>query len=441
MNTFKAIVDQINQKNDKKLFDDTKIYEIEKILGNFQKLEYVGHGVQSICFKSNKQIVVKCCIKRKQSIITSKKDFISMTEKLVSIGMPILPMDEVIYENSLWMIYTQPICCMIEEITSKFCYSIIKFVKQMIETNIRISDIYYRNFGIYKNKIVMFDYHDIDTFDSSPNFLITNMYSLFTLFGKQKGWNVIDKTPIHWDDIVNDNFGNTRFPPKICEFLLSIHSRDHDVMLSTIDNTLQYFRKYIKQTFQCYPILNMNEDGLISLAYPSEIYDKIFGIIREHKIKTIFDIQSRIKGVGFKLAQDFPDITVTILCTDHKELEDTISIANNGVIHNTSIIYSNYIDVRPGNSDKYDLGLYNSFDELLKFHGITDILRAIRSQIGKYFIAGVRMIDTRHSKHDNCYEILKSPYAFRTHLCNNKIRVNQCMSVDGGNYFVFFCGM
>ena len=180
----KAIIEQINQRNGKTLFDPHKVSNIERILNHLPKLEYVGHGIQSICFKTDKDYVVKCCIKRNNSIIISKALFMSTTQNLLSINMPILPPLDVLYEDETWMVYTQPMCRMIDDISLKFCYHVLKFVRQMVENNVRVSDIYYRNFGIYQNKILLFDYHDIETFESSSNFLITNIYSLFTLLGQ-----------------------------------------------------------------------------------------------------------------------------------------------------------------------------------------------------------------------------------------------------------------
>lgn len=448
----RSIIEQINQRNKKILFDVSKIDGIEHILNQQPMLEYLGHGVQSICFKTGKTHVIKCCIKRKSSIITSKNTFIAKVHELLDLKMPILPPIEVLYENDIWMIYTQPFCRMIDDLNIKICHTILTFVKQMIETNIRISDIYHRNFGIYQNKILLFDYHDIDNFDSSSNFLITNLYTLFNILGKKLGWNVLN-TPInHWDKIVADHFGKTRFPSVIVDMLQSFNSRDHEMMIKMIDQTLLYLKKYLKQNLTTYHHLNISDEGTITLSYPHKIYDLIFDLVKNQNMLNILDVHSVDTGIGMKLAQDFPNLIVTLGCSNNEEVHETRVIINNCLTYNTSIIYANMVDIKPSVNDRYDLILYYaSFYQLLQTHKISELLQIVKNQASRYIIIEVPVIGDsalvkliENSKNAN-YGCLTTPFVLRNHLCFHKIKVNRMIYVDYGvkqlQRYLFFCSL
>ena len=66
--SLKTIIDRINQKSETRMFDGAKLSGIEHVLARFPKLSFVGHGVQSICFKTVDGYVVKCCTKRKNAL-------------------------------------------------------------------------------------------------------------------------------------------------------------------------------------------------------------------------------------------------------------------------------------------------------------------------------------------------------------------------------------
>jgi len=444
----KTIIDQINKKNGKTMFDSQKISNIERILSCLPKLEYLGHGIQSICFKTGKNNVVKCCVKRKNSIISSKNLFLKTTHDLLSINMPILPLIDVLYEDDVWMVYTQPMCRMITDISLKFCYHVLKFVKQMIDNNIRISDIYYKNFGIYQNKILLFDYHDIEHFDSSSNFLITNIYSLFTLLGHKLGWNVQNATISHWNDIVADNFGTNRFPVQFVELLIALHNRDKEKILFHLNETFEFINIRLKQKYPTYDTLKIEED-IIVIDYPIKQYHLIFDLIQKMNLNNVLDTQSNITGVGLKLAQDFPNILVTLECHTVDECNDTRNIISNCLIYNACVTHG---IVKPTNGDRYDLVLYHTiiFD-LLQTKKPSDLFQLVRNQVGKYFILDVPIkgdivlakIIKNHKK--NNYEYLLTPYTFRTYLCANKIKVNRCIHIDYGSRqikrFMFICSI
>ena len=328
------IIDEINRHDATTLFKNNRIGGIDAILARLPKVTYVGHGVQSICFKTLDPtgFVVKCCLKRAHSILVSKERFLTVTQQLLSHNMPILPLIDILYENETWLVYTQPICRLIDSINAKICHIIIKFIAQMIESNLRISDIYYRNFGIYLNKVVMFDYHDVDTFESSSNFLSTNLYSLFTSLGHHLDWkNVRDEKVYHWDEIVSDRFGANRFPEPFVNVLVALHAKQFPPITSALDVAASYLQRRIKTQFETYRQLSLNEDGFVCINYPFHIYGIIFELIRKQRITTVLDAHSCEPGIGLKLAQDFPNIVITLGCANQQETLDTRSIIGNSL--------------------------------------------------------------------------------------------------------------
>jgi hypothetical protein len=447
----KTIIEQINQKNGKILFDNN-VVGVEQVLNRLPRLEYIGHGIQTICFKTDKNYVVKCCMKRKGSIISSKSKFISTTHDLLSLNMPILPPIDVLYEDNTWFVYTQPMCRMIDDTHAKFCYHVLKFVEQMVKNNVRLSDIYYKNFGIYHNKIVLFDYHDIETFESSSNFLITNLYSLFTLLGQKLGWKVLDVTISHWDEIVADQFGVGRFPESFVSLLVAFRDKNQEKIIQYLNESIAYVKSNLKKRFATYDILYIGDDDTVVTDYPGKAYHSVFDLVQVSRLNNVLDIQSTNTGMGLKLAQDFPDISVTVGCGTNDEVSDTRYIMKNCLIYNATVVYGNILEFKPPSTDKYDLVLYHTiiFD-LLQTKKLCDLFQFVKNQVRRYFVLEIPVkgdslltrIVKSHKKLN--WECLSTPYAFRNYLCANKIKVNRFSQIEYNSKqlkrFLFICSV
>jgi len=441
-NNLHTIINGINERNNQKMFDIAKIRGIEHFLAKIPKLDYIGHGVQSICFKTGDDYVVKCCMKRKNSIIFSKELFTSVTQDLLKRNFPILPMKEVLYEDETWIVYTQPLCLVVDLVTFKFCYQVVEFIQQMVENNIRFSDIYFRNFGIYQNKILLFDYHEMETFNSSSNFLITNLYSLFTLLGQQLNWNVRQTKICHWDDIIKDNFGRSMFPVPISGLIESLHQRDREQTINSLETALIYLKGQFQMNFNTYRSLCIDDDGIIKVHYPSKSYELIFNLIKNEHLCTILDIHSNELGIGLKLAQDFPNISLTVGCRTDEEVIDTKTIIQQCVIYNASTIKGPIVDIKSLTGERFDLVLYHStVYNLLQTNRMMDLPRVLRTQVGRYClievpIKGDHDLMKLMEQQKVSYDFLLNPYTFRTYLNLQKIRAIRCLHVDYGNKYM-----
>jgi len=133
----------------------------------------------------------------------------------------------------------------------RVCYLMILFLRRMLEYNIRISDIYYKNFGSYRNKLVLFDYHEVDSFTGTPsNFLITNLYTNFTQLGHELHWSVKEASLFHWNDVVSDSFGQKSFPVQFYQLLAGINNNSPDLP-KLADELLSYITHHLKADLVC----------------------------------------------------------------------------------------------------------------------------------------------------------------------------------------------
>lgn len=446
---FRGILEKINGKSGKTMFDMTKIAGVERTLGSLQNLVYLGHGVQSICFKvpSQHPYVVKCCLKRKQSILQSGSLFLSTSQDLVEKGIPILAPMGVLYDDDVWLIYSQPMCRIIEEVNVKLTYLIVQFVRQMVEHNIRISDVFYRNFGIYQNTVRMFDYHDLDHFESSSNFLITNLYTLFARLGISMGWKVPETLIAHWDQIVADRFGKSRFPEVLVDLLCALHMKERETILSASDQVLIYLKKHIPLKLNSFPKITLDSNEMILLAYPNQVYGQIFTLIQKTKIRRVLDIHSTETGLGPKLAQDFPNLQVGLGCRNADEIRDATCLINNCLIFNAFIVPGNLLEIKVSVTESYDLVLYSiSIYHLLHTYKINDLLKILRNHVSHYFLIEIPIEGDdllSNVSHLPNFDCLKSPHIFRAHLCAQRFVVNRCLYVDYGQLhtkrFLFLC--
>lgn len=379
---FNNIVDYLNHKNGKSLYPVPKNTDINNLLHKQSKITFIGNGVQTICFKTEKNYVIKCCVKQSNSILISKEVFIKTIKHLKELKLPILPILDVFYEDENWLVYSQPMCQVITDVNYKFCYELIKFVQQMFTNNLRISDIYYRNFGIYNNRIVLFDYHNIEDFSSSSNFLITNLYSIFTILGQKVGWNVLKNQIHHWNDIVNDQFGDKRFPSVVVGLLTALHCRDSNQISNSMTQLIDFLHQRLIDQLSHIKTIQINDQGLVVLKSGHRMYDLIFSLIENHNIESVLDMYPLDGGIGIKIAQDFPNLHVALgyQINDKDQLTNYISLFT---LNNVSLFPISFNNSRINKEEMYDLVLYHQIISDLDLEIINNL---IRRQVKKFFI-------------------------------------------------------
>ena len=477
----KSIIDEINSKNGKvdPSFDISKIAELSKFLLSLGSIQYIGHGAMCICF-SQYEKVIKCCKKSKQTIVKSKDIFFEKINLLKENNMPILYPYDVIYDDDYWLVYTQPLCRQIDGkmISYKMCYDFLNFVKKMLEKNIRLSDIYYRNFGIHKNQICLFDFHEIDSFDISSNFMENNLYSLFVTLGKNVGWHQSENITVRMNFMTDYNDGRDEYhiPCEAITFLRSLSAKDNQLSLKHLDDLLIFLTKKIHQkytdidfratnskivnlklpilpskTFNSdmmrfeYQSMIINDNSIIELQSHTKFkYSLIEDLICAKKITTMLDTRYCI---GLKVAQIFPEIHVYlndsgIFCEKAKK------IANDCMIYNLSFTKKQFHE---SVSKKYELTIYFSLiHHLLQSMRIEEIIAIIHMQTQKYCVIEVPIIGDvlladviQQTGRAENYKCLSSPIIFRSYLITNHLRVNKLIRINYGNdnliRYAFIC--
>jgi hypothetical protein len=233
--------------DEKKLLTLFKLYNIinEKELINIilkhKPNRYLAKGTHSICFiRDSDKIVIKCVIKAKETIIKTKEIFKNEINKLVNIfnktseteNLILEPID--IEETTNYIVYTQPYCVDISDdnVNPLITKQILEMLSLMFDNNIKLADIYYKNFGIYKNKLCYYDYHNVEDFDikkSTCNFLISNLYTIFSrlsyCFLKWSN-NISNNIKFTTANIIKDNHGKDKFPNEFYKLLINLYENN-----------------------------------------------------------------------------------------------------------------------------------------------------------------------------------------------------------------------
>ena len=167
---------------------------ILNFLASLKITSYYKKGTQVICFIKNNNIIK--CYNINKSVIPGQymDDILKQTEKINKY----LLKSTFLFKHKEWCIYEQLKC---EQFQSKnvilpFFIFLLKFIQDMYDNNIKIADIFYKNFGILNDKYYLFDYHNIETFSYNNNFIIENI---------NKNFNIL-KENVKLDDIIINTY-------------------------------------------------------------------------------------------------------------------------------------------------------------------------------------------------------------------------------------------
>jgi hypothetical protein len=450
-----STIDQINTRSKCTMYDPSHVRELSDKFDNLGiDLTYIGHGVQAICFsiKSHlnsekydfdvKNNVLKCCKKTSSSIMCNSSTFDLTVAKLLGIGVPILNPVKIIHETDYWLVYVQPMCKPItnNDITSGMCCQILSLIEKMIKYNVRISDIFFKNFGIYKNNVVLFDFHDVDTFTTaSPNFMITNLYSLFIQLGDKIGWNVSNILITNIHSVIFEQFGENMFPLAFSQLLHSLYNRNFAKAIICIRQAIEILEKDIKGQYIAYQQVDVNNNGMIDLkSHTFNKYKLAMDIIQKNGYQSVLEARSCVGGIGLKIAKDVPHLAVDMCNVHQNELDQSQKIANHCLIFNINVINSHITQFTP--TKKYDLVMYYSLiHHLLKTMTIVQIIDMIKTQMGKCCIIEVPILDLgdyllsnviHHSIVKENFSCIESIQTFRKHLIDGGLKVEKCVYID-----------
>jgi hypothetical protein len=209
---------------------DSDLIQISNFINSkfkFNKKLVIGTGATCIlAFRDDKQ-VVKICIKSNQGVMKDSNSLKNHVKKIEKNGIPICKILDIIYETSNIIIYCQELSTPIK-LNWKYFAGILEIVDKLIQSDYRIGDIYYKNFGICQNQIKLFDFHD--DFCNKYNYvdiyieLLSNMIS----FLQYKRWyksDIIKRGDRHY--FYADQFGKGYLDDDYVALLESIYYEDH----------------------------------------------------------------------------------------------------------------------------------------------------------------------------------------------------------------------
>ncbi len=432
----KLIIEKINQKNDYANFDMTQTPQLMTFLSTLKSLQYLGHGGMCLCLSRNGTEVVKCCKKKSNSIVYSREIFTSWIERLKLHKLTILYPLEILYEDDYWFVYTQPMCQMIDQsnLSIGVCIQMLDLIEQMIIVNLKMTDIFYRNFGIYQNKVYLFDFHEIELFDTPSSFMLNNLYSTFIILGKNIGWHQSSKFAPHTHFPTDDNFGDYKFPREVIKFLRAFRLNDHPKMLHYLGSirNLLMSNLYHKYTNPNHQYLTVTQTGQILISSQvSQKYQITADLINKYQILKILDLSPGIGDIGLKLAHNFPQLTIDLIQTHEHEQQMTQNIANQCVL-------TNIHTKTPISLHKYDLILsYSNLHQQLKSQTITEILTNLKRHQSLYFLLEVPIIGDialnkvmETSPYNTNFKCLTSTDTFRYQLMINQFQVIKCIRLN-----------
>ena len=234
----------------------------DKIL-SFNPTKYLSAGTHVTCFvRDTDNIVIKCCQCAPETILKNENLFVEQTTMLQSHNFPILPYIEYMTTDHNYIIYTQQLCTSLTELDVNLiiCGQILDFVHLMLNTGIKISDIFYKNFGLISNKLYFYDYHNVEQFITQSNgcsngFLVKNLYCLFTRLGININPNNEWKKCLDIKDILSrqlatpeENYGQCRFPRSFHKLLVSLVNNDIEKSKHYLEKCISYVNNEINKT-------------------------------------------------------------------------------------------------------------------------------------------------------------------------------------------------
>lgn len=157
----------------------------------------------------------------------------------------------------------------------------------------------------------------------------------------------------------------------------------------------------------------------------------------------MLEIYSPDLGLGFKIAQDFPNLVVGLGCLNKSEFDGASCLIENGSIFNASIVRGNLFEMELSH---YDLIFYSvSTFYLLCTYGIMDFLKKIKKQVRHYCFFEMPMKGDPLCIHQNNLKCLQSPHLFRSYLCQSGLKVDRCMFINYEQHnfkrYLFICSI
>lgn len=155
-----GIVHMANHRSGKTIFPSSLFQsnsdKIDKILLE-KKSVYLGHGGDCICFSYDDNYVLKLCVKRNKSSFDTLKN---KSDEANNNKINLAHVTELVFQDEIVYMYKQIKCSIMTEVTFENLINMFDIWINMIDHDFISHDVYFRNFGYYKNTLYMFDFHE-----------------------------------------------------------------------------------------------------------------------------------------------------------------------------------------------------------------------------------------------------------------------------------------
>lgn len=358
---------------------------VEKFIEQLPHLTYCGCGGTCICFLSSLYpgSVIKIC-KKNESVLKSSKSFLNYCDMLKSNDVNILGVNEIIWENENFFIYTQNECSLIYSVNKLILVKILKFVRNLIVKKIKINDLFHKNFGLYLNDVVMYDFHDYcENFDSMENYFVCHLAHLFNMYYRSRLFYGVNLTI---DILKQMNYGKNVFPGNVSSLLFNLCEFNYDVGVVLIDQIINSVGREITIKYNDYQYIEISKEGNIMLGNHTldkfTIVKNFIGLVGMDEFSLI-DYGCSIGGIALSVAQMWPrskvflnNITRGELVICNKIKKDLL--ISNAVIENKNIVSDERV---------YDICLYFAIlHHILKNMKFDDVMKMVLRQVGRYAV-------------------------------------------------------
>jgi 2-polyprenyl-3-methyl-5-hydroxy-6-metoxy-1,4-benzoquinol methylase len=349
----------------------------------YPKIRFFDHGGTTICFLvDDTKKIIKLC-KKNNHVMMHFQEYINL---LIQHQLTIS--SDIVFENNHCLVYIQDYIHKVHKVTPIVVRDIICAYRRFIEFGIKVKDSCHKNFGYHLGKIRLFDIHDFDELDTKDNSL--NVLVFCNLFHLMKFNCEIPN--ITYGKIIENNYYEEILGELYSSYLKTLNNNNFIALKEIEDQVVSELSNEIRHEYKNYQTISINSSGTISLYESTlekyNVCNKLFTYIISSgedpmTIKSILDAGCSIGGIGLKLAQLYPHLTVTLNNMTQSELEIATTISQHTAVFNINKNGKNLIAL----SESYDITLYFSIlHHMLKHHSLDEVMSMVRSQTKKYSV-------------------------------------------------------
>jgi hypothetical protein len=350
------------------------------------QLSYLGYGGTCLSYIDPHNIVYKICLKENNVVLQTPDAFLAHCNSLRLAGVNILPPIDIVFDNEHFIVYTQDFCNPISKINSLVIIETLRSLRSMIQNKYKLTDIYYRNYGIYHNKIVIYDYHDHKEFDQIDHTYICHLAHMFSLYYHG---SVYESIEIGIEDIIVDNFCSAHFQDhRVSELFKQLYRLDFDAALTILNELIEKFKDLTETKFEDYQFIGIDREGQLNLSGHTKLKYQLANIAVNLLPPdfTAIDCGCSLGGIGCKIAHDNPLSHVTLNNLTTSELLTAEKISQWICINNVSFNNTNIVN----DARSYDLTMYFALvHHLLKDIPFIQLIQFIHSMTNKYAVMDV----------------------------------------------------